>query len=78
MEWRDFTIYVGIPAFMILVGWNGWLQKRLSVAEQDLSKFMIEVAKTYVTKADLQDLKREIMKRFDHLDREIDNVERRK
>ena len=61
---------VCIPVFL---AWTGRLQSRISSTEKDLSKFMVDAAKTYITKADLNNFESIIEKRFDRLETKIDN-----
>ena len=67
MEWQWFIAVVAVPVFGGIVVWTIRLQTRLS-------SFMIEAAKTYVTKDDLTAFQNHITERFDRLEKQIDRM----
>ena len=67
MEWQWFIAVIAVPVLGGIVVWTIRLQTRLS-------SFMIEAAKTYVTKDDLTAFQAHITERFDRLENQIDRM----
>lgn len=74
MDWQTFTAVIGIPAVGVLIAWTVRLQARIGMTERDLSHFMVEVAKSYVTKNDIEHVEQTMNKRFDRLEQKVDTL----
>ena len=77
----DLEIWIGLAVGLlipIVLTWTGRLQARITTAKEDLSKFMIKAAETYITKADLNTFAENIYKRLETLEAKIDSLLERK
>lgn len=74
LGWEIVLAAVGGIIVPLVIAWTSKLQTRISNTEKDLSKFMVESARTYVTKDDLNSFESKITERLDRLEDKIDSL----
>lgn len=74
MSWEIVLAVIAGIVVPLGIAWTGKLQNRIAATEKDLSRFMVEAAKTYVTKDDLTSFENQLTKRLTRLEDKIDSL----
>ncbi len=68
MEWTDFVSFISLP----LIALVGFQMKQTQKVKEDLAAYKTEVAKQYTSISHLKDVKDDIMKYLEKIERKLD------
>lgn len=68
MEWTDFISFISLP----LIALVGFQMKQVQKVKEDLAAYKTEVAKQYTSISHLKDVKDDIMKYLEKIERKLD------
>ncbi len=68
MEWTDFVSFISLP----LIALVGFQMKQVRKVEADLAAYKTEVAENYTSYSHLKDVKDDIMKYLEKIERKLD------
>ncbi len=68
MEWTDFVSFISLP----LIALVGFQMRQVQRVKEDLADYKTEVAKYYTSTEHLKEVKGDIMKALEKIERKID------